>query len=58
MQGEGTACTLRQLLPGCTYRARVAAHNAAGQGNFSLAVDVATAATSPDPPKDLQTASR
>jgi hypothetical protein len=51
-------CTVRQLLPGCTYRMRVAAHNAAGQGAFSYPADVSTAATSPNPPTDLQVVSR
>lgn len=58
VQGDGTVCTLRQLLPGCTYRVRVAAHNAAGQGAFSFPADILTAATSPNPPTDLQVASR
>lgn len=58
IQGDGTACTLRQLLPGCTYRVRVSAHNAAGQGSPSVAVDVSTSSTPPDPPLALEAASR
>ena len=58
MQGDGTAHTLKGLLPGCTYRARVLAQNSAGVGRPSIPTDVVTSPTSPDPPTALAAVSR
>ncbi len=57
-QGDSAACTLRDLRAGCTYRARITAHNSAGQGHASFPVDVATLPTSPDPPTAFEAAFR
>mmetsp|Transcript_36950 Transcript_36950/g.82146 ORF Transcript_36950/g.82146 Transcript_36950/m.82146 type:complete len:1201 (+) Transcript_36950:117-3719(+) len=50
-EGDAQACTINSLRAGCTYRARVRARNAAGWGQFSVPVDVATAAGVPEAPE-------
>lgn len=44
MQGRSAACTPGGLRAGCTYRVRVCAYNMAGEGSFSVPVNISTAA--------------
>ena len=39
-EGQAAACTFSALLAGCSYLVRVAAQNAAGQGSFSMPLQV------------------
>jgi hypothetical protein len=49
-QGPTRACTVSQLCPGCGYRVRVCAINAAGPSQYSVPLDFVTAADVPLPP--------
>lgn len=57
MQGRSAACTPGGLRAGCTYRVRVCAYNAAGEGPYSVPVDISTApdvASQPSAPHATQ----
>jgi hypothetical protein len=49
-EGCSSATTFSALQPGCQYLVRVAAQNAAGQGQFCLPLQLTTAADVPLPP--------
>ncbi|KAK9847425.1 hypothetical protein WJX84_006386 [Apatococcus fuscideae] len=56
-QGRSAACTPGGLRAGCTYRVRVCAYNAAGEGPYSVPVDISTApdvASQPSAPHATQ----
>jgi fibronectin type III domain-containing protein 3 len=57
-EGCDPACTLGGLRAGCTYRVRIKAVNAIGEGPYSMAVDVATAHACPEAPETLSALSR
>ncbi len=57
VQGHSTGCTAEGLRPGCTYRVRVCAYNAVGEGAYSVPVDISTApdvASQPSAPHATQ----
>lgn len=49
-QGLDCECIVRELTPGCEYRATVTAHNKVGAGPTSQALTFTTAAAPPDAP--------